>query len=314
MGRIKFLIWLLFGCACSLKAQNIDLYSGKDFDDMSKLNPAFTGFLEEFRLLTGKSDQLRAGIESKLFKSPNYFGVNFEMDEIEHLKRQRFQFSYAREKELSEKLKIKYAASLDYQVRTFFRSESDTVFNFSDFNGNTWRYDVNKDNIRVRSELTDFGAGFAAVYKNLVLGINARHIGGPVINLYTDSNAVTLPVELNAQLAGFVNLGPEMRLFPNITYARIGEESWLASGLGITKGDWSFSAQYEISEELKRLDISVFGRINRFLIGIGYVRDDPPSSAELLLIDQIRLTLNTTLLGKKKRDIDSFIGKMKSYY
>ncbi|MCB9246518.1 MAG: type IX secretion system membrane protein PorP/SprF [Flavobacteriales bacterium] len=296
------------------EAQNLDLFSGKEFDDMSKLNPAFTGFLEEFRLLTGRSDQLRAGIESKFFKTPNYFGANFEMDEIEHLKRQSFQFSYAREKEIKERFVLKYAASLDYQVRTFFRNEADSSFTFSDFNGNNWFYDSRTSAIRVRSEVFDLGAGLAAVYKNLILGVNAKHIGGMVLDLYEDSSSVTIPVEINAQLAGFIELGPELRLFPNLIYAQVGDQTWLASGLGITKGDWSLSAQYEISEELKRIDISLFGRVNRFLIGIGYLRDDPSPAGDLLLIDQIRLTLNTTLLGKKKRDLDSFIGKMKSYY
>lgn len=301
-------------------AQNLDLVNGKEFDDMAQLNPAFTGFLNELRLLTGASEELRAGLESKLFKTPNYLGFNFSMDEIDHLKRQSFRFNYARDKVIKENLTIKYAANLDYQVRTFHRSATDTAFTFSDFNGNTWDFDVNGPAFRVNTEAIDIGLGVAAVYNQLIFGLNVRHLGGVDVSLVEGGQSQTLPVEINAQLAGFLDLLGKVKLFPNVMYSQVGSESSFALGIGVNKEKWSFNGQYEEFDNgngrSQRLDLGVFGRLDRFLVGLSYEHPFDPDvlTDGGLISDRLRLTLNTTLIQKKDKKLSKLQQNMRKYY
>lgn len=301
------------------QSQNYDLINGKEFDDMAQLNPAFTGFLNEFRLLTGASEELRAGLETKLFKTPNYLGFNYKLDEIDHLKRQSFQFNYARDKVVNESFTIKYAANLDYQVRTFVRSESDTAFTFSDFNGNEWGYDVNGPAFKQSTEAFDIGLGVAAVYNQLVFGLNIRHLGGVNVNLVEDGESSTVPVEVNAQIAGFFDIFGTVKLFPNAIYSAAGEESSFTLGLGVNKGDWSFNGQYEqfdhAGDMVQRIDIGVFGRLNRFLVGLSYEHPfDPDLKSEELFMDRVRLTLNTTIFQKKEKKLSDLQKNIRKFY
>jgi len=303
-----------------IQAQNLDLINGKEFDEMAKLNPAFTGVLEELRLLVGQSAQLRAGIESKLFKSVNYVGFNFEMDEIDHLKRQSYQFNYAREKEFGENLKLKFAGTADYQVRTFHRSATDTAFSFSDFNGNVWSFIEGTTDFNTNTNYVDIGLGIGGIYKNLIFGINLNQLGNMSMDLNKDGEGVYVPIEFNAQVGGFMNLGSTIKLFPNLIYSAVGDESMFALGLGATKGNWSLNGQFESfdysnSGRISRLDIGVFGRINRFLIGFSYLHwNTPPTQSSELTKEDFRLTLNTSLFNRKNKKAEGIFSDLRKFY
>lgn len=326
--KTKFILpfiafFILMSSGFDSKSQNLDLINGKEFDDMGKLNPAFTGILEELRLLAGQNGNLRAGIESKVFKSANYIGFNFDFDEIDHLKRQSFQFNYAREKEIGEDFKIKFAATGDYEVRTFNRRVEDTSFSFVDFNGNTWDYLQGQTDFKPTIEGINFGFGVGAIYKNLVFGLNANNINQMNINLLEGGGGINLPIEINAQFGGFFNLPGEIKIFPNAIFSYLGngaDETMLALGLGATKGDWSLNGQYEMFEygdenPVTRLDIGVYGRIDRFLVGLSYLHwSKEPSSSSELNGEDFRITLNTTIFKKKMKKATGIFSDLRKFY
>jgi hypothetical protein len=297
-------------------AQNFDLINGKEFDEIAKLNPAFTGILEEFRLLSGRSGQLRIGLETKVLKTPNFIGFNFQKDNLENLKRQSLQFNYAGEKELNPNVILKFGANVDFETRTFVRDEDDSAFQFSDFNGNKWDFNFNANNIKPEIEFFDFNVAGGIVFKNLLMGLNVNHISRPDITFQENGSKEQLPFELSLQAAGFLNLSPTLRLFPNLIYSIQGDQNYFAAGLGITQNNFSLNGQYENWGDADRLDIGLLVRYERFLIGISYITEyETGLTQSELTLDDFRLTLNTSLRKRvKKLDPEAFARKFRNFY
>ncbi len=103
-------------------------------------------------------------------------------------------------------------------------------------------------------------------------------------------------------------------------YSQVGSESSFALGIGVNKEKWSFNGQYEEFDNgngrSQRLDLGVFSRLDRFLVGLSYEHPFDPDvlTDGGLISDRLRLTLNTTLIQKKDKKLSELQQNMRKYY
>jgi hypothetical protein len=309
--RLLTVLFMLTGFSVRpVHAQNIDLTEGKEFSELAQTNPAFAGVLEQFRFLFTQSNELKAGLESKLLKN-NYLSFHFNQDELDHLRRQNFTLSYAREKKFENGIRFKYAGNATYNNKTFFREQGQNgPFSFTDFNGFTYDFTESRADSFNSIEQVDVGLGFGLLYKNLIAGLNINHLNAPDVSVLKGVEN-RLPLEVNAQLGGFINLNTDFSLFPNALFSLQGNEYWLSGGLGLNYKTVILNGQYELYNDFQRLDIGLTARIDRFLVGIGYTNYIASSSNQDN--SAVRLTLNGSIF-KPKKSLEGVLSKLTSLY
>jgi len=290
---------------------NLDLISGKEYAEMSRLNPAFTSVLNELRLLTAKSGELNLGLEGKLFKTPNHFGFYFQQNDIDHLRRQKIDLQIARDKQFEKGLQLKYAVQLQYANKKFNRSANEIFpISFNDYHGQSYLVDSsNLSSVILDKEILDIGLGFGGTYKNLVFGANVRHLNRPNVALF-EGQTDQLPMELSAQVGGFLTLGTT-QLFPHLIYAQQDDDMFLSGGLGITRNNITFMGEYEQIQDQVQFDFGLNFRYDRFMFAVNYVY--PQIDNYEFSLSDVRFTLNANIRKPKIAD-DSILKKLRSLY
>lgn len=299
----KFLIVLLFGFAVlPVHAQNYDLSSFKDFDQLAKVNPAFTGVLQKLRLLANnRGADLNIGFEGRIFKTDHYLGGGFNQVSIGSVRRQTLYASYNKDFELKNKALFKIALQGDYNQKSFFRKEGETAFDFVDFDGISYRYDsISADDFSAGRNYADIGLGFGYLGKRLVLGGNVKHLNRAKYSINTTDER-RMPFEASAQLCGFFGIG-KITMIPVGVFSVQGDDIFYNIGAGINYLEYTVTGKLQRSDDQELLDIGLNYRKGRIFASVGYAAD--LNSSDGIDFSNINLTLNTSLRKIKNPDTE----------
>lgn len=305
-----FIACLFFTGQSFGQTNNLDLLSGKELAEMSRLNPAFTAVMNELRLNTSRGGDVSIGLEGKWFRSPTHFGLYFQQNSIDNLDRNTLNFQLSRDRDFKGGFQFKYALQLQYDNKKFTGNNSSFPLNFNDFNG--LQYSIDSSNFgTVLSErkTLDVGIGVGGLYKTLIFGANLRHLNAPKASII-DGSAEKLPIGLDAQLGGFLSIfGTDV--FPHVLLSAQGDDLFLSGGVGITKKNVTFMGQFEQINDQTQLDLGLNFRYERFMFAVNYVY--PQVSNYEFAFSDIRFTLNTTLRKPRIKDQD-FLNKLRKFY
>jgi hypothetical protein len=292
--NIKNSIYLiLLTSALHVNAQNYDLAAFKDFDQLSKVNPAFTGALQKLRLLANnRGADLNIGLETRIFKSDHYLGVGFNQVSIESVRRQTLYASYNKDFTLKNKALFKVAIQGDYHQKNIFTREGDTMVDFVDFDGKAFRYiPRSMAPPTFGRNYFDLGIGFGYMGKRLVIGGNVKHVNRAQSSISKKDDS-RLPLEANAQICGFFNLGKWM-LIPTGVLSVQGDQMYYNVGGGINYLEYTLTGKLENANERDWLDIGLNYRKGRIFASVGYAFDLAQSDG--IDFSQINISLNTSL-------------------
>jgi hypothetical protein len=295
-------------------AQNVDLVSDKEFQELNKLNPALTGVLNRLRVLGNVSQNLDIGVETRVFKSPNHLGFYATFDDIDNLDRKSFNFSYARDLDISENMQLKLGGNMDYQIKVFHNEKQIlTDLNFSDFNGFEYKIDsADINNFSIESKVFDLSLGGSLLYKNLLLGVTLNHFNNPNISIQKN-NVQKVNMAVNAQLLGFFNLGQNMVIIPSAIYANQADDAFTSLGLSINYKTVTFNGQYEDLNGYTGYDFGVSASFKkRHLINVSY-KTDLISASNGQNSAILSATINSTIF-KPKKDLEGILDKLKLLY
>lgn len=282
-------------------AQNYDLSQFKDFEQLAKVNPAFTGVLQKLRLLAAnKGSDLNIAFETKLLKSDNYLGGGFNQLSQSNVRRQTFYAAYNRDKKLKNGAILKIAVQGDYIQKSFFKTADATLpFTFKDFDGSTFNYDSsNMNNFTAQRNYTDLGFGLAYQGKRLIIGANARHLNQPKFSV-DNSSSRRLPIEANAQLSSYFTMG-KISFIPTAMLSVQGYDKYYQLGTGINYQDYTFIGQYELLNNRPLMDVGLTYRKGRIFAAVTYAADLKNDNG--IDLSNVKITLNANLRKLKLED------------
>lgn len=312
LRKIGISLLALLSLSFGVNAQNnLDLLSGKELAEMSRLNPAFTSIVNELRAVSSASGELNLGFEGKLFKTPNHFGFYYQQNDIDNLRRNKIDFQLARDIDFKSGLQLKYAGQIQYSKKTFHRlADENFPINVFDYNGTEYTIDSsNLAMVQQDRQVFDIGLGVGGTFKNLIFGANVRHLNQPDVSILGGTED-KLDIELSAQVGGFMNLG-EMSLFPHLIYAQQGADQFISGGIGVTRKNVTFMGQYEQLGDQTQLDLGLNFRYNRFMVGVNYVY--PQVDNYQFNLSDIRFTVNTTI-RKPRIQNNELLNKLRYLY
>ena len=313
MARIIVFLSVLTLCLQSTQAQNLDLLNDKEFQELNKLNPSFTGILNRFRFLANQSNGTDLGLESRVFKSASHIGFTATFDNIAHLDRKSFNFAYARDFDVSEKIQLKLGGNVDYQIKVFHNgNQLFQDFSFTDFNGFEYKVDsLNSKDFDVDAKFFDVGLGGSILLKNTIIGFNLNHINTPDISIQEGLKQVA-DIEINAQFVGFYKIGEALTLIPSALFSKQKDDQFSSAGLSLNFKTVTFNGQYEQLNDQTGYDLGLSVRFRkRHLINVSY-RTNLATTANQK--DGIfSATLNSTIF-KPKKDLEGILDRVKVLY
>ncbi|MBI1305966.1 MAG: type IX secretion system membrane protein PorP/SprF [Bacteroidetes bacterium] len=305
--------WFLFATLSiffdSLKAQDIDFQRYKELSTLAQLNPAFSGVLNRFRILSNKSDEYLLGFESRILGSKNYLSMSYQGNQNEDLERRIFKTSYAREVFSKVGIDIRLAADIQFENKIFGQSGNTSSDLIKDFEGFFYQLDsTNKNNFSLNNRDFRLGAGASVLYKNLVFGISARNLNTPDISI--QNNLVhNAKIDLTASLFGFVPIGDETRLVPNALYSVKGSNQLLSLGLTFSSKILGIVGQYEMNNSHPQIEFGLNLRFKKMFFSTTYLQVLDAGFD----FNQLRITLNKSLF-KIKPSTDNLIDNLKRIY
>lgn len=302
MNRLLTVIIFFISAHSSVFAQNYDLAAFKDFDQMAKVNPAFTGVLQKLRFLANnKGADLNIGFEGRIFKTDHYLGGGFNQVSIGSVRRQTLYASYNKDFALKNKALVKIALQGDYHQKSFFRREGETDFDFVDFDGANYRYDsLNAPNFSLGRNYTDFGVGLGYIGKRMVIGGNVKHLNRAKYSINTNDDR-RLPLEANAQLCGFFSVG-KLTLIPSGVLCVQQDQMYYHLGGGVNYLEYTLTSKLENVDQNQWLDVGLNYRKGRIFASVSYSADLSQSNG--IDFSKINITLNTSLRKIKSPDSD----------
>lgn len=313
MVRFKIFLMTMVLSIATISAQNRDLMGDKEFQELNKLNPAFTGVLNKLRILGNVSQKYDIGLETRLFKSANHLGFYMTFDDIENLNRKSFNFTYARDFDVKEKLQFKLGANLNYQVKIFHNdSQLFKNFTFKDFNGFEYEVDsLNAKDFRTESKLFDLHVGGSMLYKNLVLGVSLNHVNRPDISVQS-SIKEKANLAVNAHLMGFFTLGKLVTVIPTGVYAIQKDDVFSSYGISLNKNNFTLSGQYESLNKETGYDVGITYRFKkRHLLNVSYRTNLATTGLQQDGI--FSATINSNIF-KPKKELEGILDKIKALY
>lgn len=313
MNRFCILLLTALFSTAGLKAQNLDLLNNKELQELNKLNPSLTGVLNRLRFLGNQSTNTDLGLETRLFKSASHIGFTASFDNLDHIDRKSFNFAYARDFDLSEKLQLKLGGNVDYQIKVFHGGNRlFEGYSFKDFNGFEYKVDsLNINDFDIDAKFFDVGFGGSLLFKNLVMGVNINHINTPDISVQEGIKQLA-DFELNAQLMGFVKLGQFGMLIPSAIYAKQKDDAFLSGGVSLSYKTFTLNGQYEDLNGQTGYDVGMSLLLRkRHLVNVSY-RSNLATTASTK--DGIfSATLNTALF-KPKKELEGVLDRIKLVY
>ena len=295
------LFFLLGLVVFPINAQNYDLSQFKDFEQLAKVNPAFTGVLQKLRLLAAnKGSDLNIAFESKLFKSDNYLGVGFNQLSQSNVRRQTFYAAYNRDKTFKNGAVFKVGIQGDYIQKNFYR-EADVQFpfTFKDFDGRSFRFDSSTmNNFSAQRNYADVGLGLAYQGKRIIAGVNARHLNQPKYSV-DNTKDDRMPIEANAQLSSYFTMG-KIAIIPTGMLSVQGSDKYVQIGTGVNYLEYTFIGQYERLNDRPLIDVGVTFRQGRIFAAASYVADLKQDDG--IDLSKLKITLNLNLRKLKLED------------
>lgn len=290
----------------SAYTQNYDLTQFKDFEQLAKSNPAFTGVLQKLRLLAANQGaDLNISFETRVFKTDNYLGGGINQVSLDNVRRQSFYAAYNRDKKLKNNALLKIAVQADYVNKTFFKTnDAPATFAFTDFSGASLIYDSSTAaNYSKSRSYVDIGFGLGYQGKRFLFGANARHLNSPKTSVNSNSDE-HLPVEANAQFASYISIG-KLNIMPTALFAMQDNHSFLQAGAGINYQDYTLLARYEIRNTTNAPSTSLINtgltyRKGKIFAAATYQIDLNAKSG--IDFSNIKLTLNASLRKPKADD------------
>ncbi len=313
MARTLILISLLGLLFQGTQAQNVDLLNDKEFQELNKLNPSLTGVLNRFRFMANQSSNTDIGFETRVFKSLSHIGFTATFDNIDNLDRKSFNFAYARDVDINDKIQLKLGGNVDYQIKVFHHNNQIlNDFSFTDFNGFEYKVDsLNINDFRVDSKFFDVGIGGSLLFKNLVLGFNLNHINTPNISVQ-DGLKQLAGVEINAQLLGFIKLGQDGMLIPSVIYAQQRDDAFTSAGLSLNFKTVTLNGQYEDLNGQSGYDFGISARVKkRYLVNISYRSNLATTGNQKDGI--LSATINGSIF-KPKKELEGVLDRIKVLY
>ena len=300
--------------SASVSAQNADLVSEKEVQELNKLNPALTGVLNRLRVLGNASQNVDLGIETRVFKSANHLGFYAKFDNLDNLERQSFNFSYARDLVEKPGLQVKLGGNIDYQIKVYHNDEQVFKdFSFKDFNGFEYRIDsANAKDFNVESKVFDLSVGSSVLYKNLVLGVTLNHLNTPDVSVQKGIEQFS-DLSVSAQLLGFFKVGQNMTIIPTAIYANQKDDDFTSLGMSINYKSVTLNGQYEDLNGYTGYDFGLSVRLmKRHLVNLSY-RTDLLAASQGQSSALISATINSTLF-KPKKELEGILDRIKLVY
>lgn len=313
MARFKLVLGFLLLSITTVMGQNRDLMGDKEFQELNKLNPAFTGVLNKLRILGNASENYDIGLETRLFKSANHLGFYMTYDDIENLDRKSFNLTYARDFDVKEKLQFKLGANLDYQVKIFHNdSQLFKNFTFKDFNGFEYEVDsLNAGDFKAESKLFDLHVGGSMLYRNLVLGIALNHVNRPDFSVQ-EGVKEKANIAMNAHLMGFFSLGKTITVIPTGIYAMQKDDVFSSYGVSLNRKNVTLSGQYETLNDQTGYDFGITYRFKkRHLLNVSYRNNLATTNNQK--DGTFSATINSNIF-KPKQELEGVLDKIKALY
>jgi Type IX secretion system membrane protein PorP/SprF len=330
MKLFRFLFFLALATFTSVcVGQNLDFLNNKELSKLNKLNPAFTGILNQFRILSNKGEDFTLGFESRIAGGKNFIGASYNQQiaksinsiktsPILGLKRNGLRISFARDILQSDKLQLKVGGDLNTQKTSTTEAATTDRFGIVDFSGNRYNFDTsNITDIKYHLRTIDVSLGASLLYRNLVLGLSARHLTTPNISMNSASKT-KLPVEVTAELIGFVNLSQSFTLMPNLIASLKKRNDYVGRtyaslGIGILYKNVVFNGRLIAYGATNALDLGISCRYKRYYINLSYLSNLSKLYNSFGSLEGLRITVNTSLF-KIKKDDDSIRDYLKRIY
>ena len=297
MRNLPILILVLI--SSSLLAQNLELRSGKSFEQPGKVNPSLAGVKEEVvRLLTdteiGNSYQLM--VEGKLpFKLGNYM-VGYERLFTDNVANDMVNLTYGKEsKKGATKLNWRYGGTLQLNTKSLVQAGFDSAsgYNFRDINGQVQNVaslsDINQSLNYFNIEL-----GASITFANLMAGVSIDNFLGQNLSL-VQNEVRKQELSVNAVLGGFLSIG-KMTLFPSAVVSAQGEDLFANASVDLSLGKLNIGAGYILDPDMEDFSATVAYKIKKkTFLGIEY-RHPVTSTAQVNALPTFNLFLNQTIL------------------
>lgn len=307
MNRI---IITLFSLLISLgaRSQGYDFFSQREFDQLARINPAYTGILERLRLLaSNRGADLNIGMESKVFKSKHYVGGGFQQVSLSHVRRQTLYGTYGRDIKLKNEAVMKIAIQGEYVQKSFFRSADELAFDFSDFDGREYRYDsLSASNYSDPRSYGDLGFGFAYMGKRLLLGANGRNLLMPAQSMNA-KDKTKLPLQLNAQGCATLEM-KQLIVIPSALFRLYDGNMLLQAGLGMNYKEYTLVGNYARVDQENFASAALNYRKGRIFASVGY-QFKPGVEEEGLF----KLTVNASL-RKPREQVSDILRRLGNMY
>lgn len=289
------------------KAQHVDFQQDKSLSQLGQLNPALTGVLNQFRILSNRSEAVNIGLESRVLRSKNYLSFMYSFDAIDYVHRNSTRFAYARNIIDQLGVMVKAGIDLDFQSKVFQGGNSNGI-SFNDFDG--FRYELDSgqlDEIKDKISAASLGFGASAMFRSIVFGISIKNINSPDLSMLK-GEVRNAEVDVTSSLVGFIDLGSKWRLIPNVLYSLQGENTLIRTGLGFKCGRLIFNGNFQIINDEEQLSLALGLRHKRHFLLVGYNGIGDPFN-----LNQVSVTINSSLF-KLKDSGSTITDKLKSVY
>ncbi len=298
MNKIIVLSIAILG-AMSSYGQGYDFFSQREFDQLARINPAYTGILERLRLLaSNRGADLNIGLESKVFKSKHYIGGGFQQVSLSHIRRQKVYGTYSRDIKFKNESVMKIAIQGEYVQKSFFRSADDVQFNFSDFDGREYRYDSLSSAFYSDPKVYgDIGFGFAYLGKRVLLGANGRNLLMPAQSISSEVKQ-RLPIQLDAQGCATLKRH-KLVVIPSGIFRLYDGNMLLQAGLGLNFKEYTLVGNFASVENQKLVSAALNYRKGRIFASAGY-QFEPGLDEEGLF----KLTVNASLRKPREQALE----------
>lgn len=312
-------IVLLFVSGSSA-AQNLELRSGKDFEQPGKINPSLAGIQEDVaRLLT--DTKLGSGFEFMLDgKLPLKLGtymVGYERMFTEDVANSVVNVTYGREiKNKSKKFNWRYGATFQMNNKSLVQSgfDSTTGYQFKDLNGQIQSV-ANLADLSDAISYVNLELGTSVKYNNLFAGLSVENLLQQNVSLDASTKR-KMPITANLVLGGFMGLGDNFTLFPSAVLVSAGDEVFARASLDLSTAKVNFGASY--TSEDQRQDVTgtlAFKIKKKTFLGISYSHPlGGTSSTVVNTTPEFGLFFNQTLFKGANLFKSDFAKQMKKFY